>query len=141
MSSIFGATVWARRYGDNPTEEWRHGLGRMTAAQIVTGIETCIKLGLEWPPSLPSFALYCHSEDQLPPGSHSGSKPSAGLQNGLKRLLDHSKPDSRVAQAEMQKIRDIISGKGVDLSQNPRLAQYSPADTSAHAKFLAEDKF
>ena len=58
MAEIYGHK-WISSYGEKPNHAWISGLRDVSPEKIKYGIESIIKSGESWPPSLPEFIDYC----------------------------------------------------------------------------------
>lgn len=61
MTEIYGSK-WTGQYGDRPLETWINGIADLTHAQIAEGLRRMVKHGSDWPPSLPTFRLFCRPQ-------------------------------------------------------------------------------
>jgi hypothetical protein len=57
--SAYGETYDAQGELSETAKMWKSGLAGLTPQQIARGLEQCMALGDDWPPSLPKFRALC----------------------------------------------------------------------------------
>ena len=58
MSEFFGEK-WTKSTGKAPNRSWVDALNTLEPSQIKRGLSELVKMGKEWPPSLPAFVGLC----------------------------------------------------------------------------------
>lgn len=62
MAEIYGHR-WTSAYGEDASkgagQTWSKGLAQLSVEQIASGIESIVKAGDAWPPTLPEFRFAC----------------------------------------------------------------------------------
>lgn len=88
MSELYGHK-WVSQYGETLPDTWARGLADLSGADIGTGLIQCLKLGHEWPPSLPEFRALCK-----PP-----KRENAAMYREFPPMLEHKVSDEQKARA------------------------------------------